>query len=483
MTTQKQLRKASRLDKRLWFERLMAIATLINLSLVAFDLSYIPWRDFYLRKTPGLTQWYGSHFKGIEPYRSTDAYLKTVAALEEQIAQTGARSLRDSRERSPQILNLLEQLRLQSAEIIEEDPFQSANKSGTLERIKRRMRERTGQESSKQAFETFWSPAYLNQTGWDSSLTFFNRQIAPLVRTNYFRGISENGEPIDLFWKIDLWFVGLFGIELLARTWLLRRLDQVTWLDAILWRWYDLLLLLPFWRWLRIIPVLVRLNQAKLVDLKPLSDRLTKGLVTSVAVELTEVVILRAIDQVQALIRQGEISRWLLQLSGSQRYIDLNNIDEGKAIAQRLVILLAYQVLPQVKPDLEALVHHTLTRVLSASPAYSGLEHLPGIGNWSNQLTQQLVSQVSQNTYQALISALEDPVGIDLLQRLVDRLGSSLKTQAQQGASEEIQALLVAMLEEFKINYVKRLTEADPESLKAELKKLYGMTRRGSSID
>ncbi|MBW4517443.1 MAG: hypothetical protein KME11_19735 [Timaviella obliquedivisa GSE-PSE-MK23-08B] len=470
MTIQKKLRKASRLDKRLWFERLMAIAALTNLSLVAFDLSYITWRDFYLQKLPSFTQWYGANFKGIEPYRSTDLYLQTASALETEISQTGVQS--------PRVLSLLEQLRNQSTEMIEEDPFQTANKSGTLERIKRRMRQYTGQESSKQAFETFWSPAYVSQTNWNASSTFFNRQIAPLIRTNYYRGIGENGAPIDLFLKIDLVFLGLFGIELLARTFALSRIDKVTWFDALLWRWYDLLLLLPFWRSLRIIPVLVRLNQAKLINLKPLSDRLTKGLVTSLAVELTEVVILRAIDQVQALIRQGEITRWLLHSSSGQRYIDLNNIDEGKAIAQHLVTLLVYQVLPQVKPDLEAFMHHTLTRVLSASPAYSGLERLPGIGNWSNQLTQQFVSQVSQNTYQALIAALEDPVGIDLLQRIVDRFGHSLKTQAQQGASEEIQALLVEMLEEFKINYVKRLTEADPEILKADLKKLYGMTLR-----
>ena len=266
MITQKKLRKASRIDKRLWFERLMAIATLINLSLVAFDLSYIPWRDFYLRKLPGLTQWYGSNFKGIESHRSTDLYLQTVSALEEQITQTGVQS--------PQTLSLLEKLRDQSTEMIEEDPFQTANKSGTLEQIKRRMREYMRQESSKKAFETFWSPAYLSQTNWNASTTFFDRQIAPLIRTNYFRGIGENGEPIDLFWKIDLAFMGLFGIELLARTFALSRLDKVTWLDALLWRWYDLLLLIPFWRWLRIIPVLVRLNQAKLINLKPLSDRL-----------------------------------------------------------------------------------------------------------------------------------------------------------------------------------------------------------------
>jgi hypothetical protein len=468
ITQRKLIKQASRPGNRLWFERVMAIVTVLNLSLVAFDLSYIPWRDFYLRRLPAFTQWYGARFKGLEPHRITDNYLQTVEQLEEQIAQTGVNS--------PQALNLLDRLRQQSAEIIDEDPFQSANKSGTLERIKRRMRSYTQQESSKQAFDTFWSPTFISQ---QNSIPFFDRQIAPLVRSNYFRGIGENGEPIDRFWIIDLGFTALFALELSARTFALSRLDKVSWLDALLWRWYDLFLLLPFWRWLRVIPVLVRLNQARIVDLNPLSDRLTKSFITYVGVELTEVVVLRIIDQLQELIRQGEISRWLLQSAGQRRYIDLNNIDEGKAIAQQLITLLVYQVLPEIKPDLEALVHHSLTRVLSASPAYSGLGKLPGIGNWSNQMTQQLVSQVSQNSYQALIDSLEDPVGVDLLQRLIDRFTASLKTQAKQGAATEIQSLLVDLLEEVKINYVKRLTEADPEVLRADRKKLYGMTRRG----
>jgi hypothetical protein len=344
ITQRKLIKKAARPSNRLWFERIMAIVTVLNLSLVAFDYSYLPWRDFYLRTLPAFTQWYG----------------------------------------------------------------------------------------------------------------------------------ASN----DRLWQIDLVFTALFALELFARTFALSRLDKVSWLDALLWRWYDLLLLLPFWRWLRIIPVLVRLNQSQLLNLNPLSDRLIKSLVTNIGIELTEVVVLRVIDQFQELIRQGEISRWLLQSAGQQRYIDLNNIDEGKAIAQQLVNLLVYQVLPEVKPDLEALVHHSLTRVLSASPA-SGFGKLPGISDWSNQMTQQLVSQVSQNSYQAIVDSLEDPVGIDLLQRLIDRFITSLKTQAKQGTATEIQTLLVDMLEEVKINYVKRLTEADPELLRADRKKLYGMTRRG----
>lgn len=38
-----------------WLEKLLAIIGLINLVLVYFDLSYIPWQDFYLQTIPSLT--------------------------------------------------------------------------------------------------------------------------------------------------------------------------------------------------------------------------------------------------------------------------------------------------------------------------------------------------------------------------------------------------------------------------------------------
>ena len=48
--------------------------------------------------------------------------------------------------------------------MIETNPFAGAGKSGTLEKIKNRMREHIGEESSKAAFNTFWSQEYLSET-------------------------------------------------------------------------------------------------------------------------------------------------------------------------------------------------------------------------------------------------------------------------------------------------------------------------------
>jgi hypothetical protein len=458
-------------QKGLWFERLMAIAASINLLLVLADLSYIPWRNFYLQQLPQFTTWYGARFKGIEPHRTTAHYLTVVQQLEDQVSTTGLQS--------SQSRLLLADLRSLSTEMIDENPFEGAGKSGTFEQIKRRMRDRAGETSSKQAFATFWSEAYLSRAGWTNAIGFFDRQIRPLIATNYYRGIGENGEPIDRFWQIDLGFIGLFGTEFLVRTlYLSRRYRGINWLDTIIWRWYDLLLLVPVWRWLRAIPVTVRLSQAKLLKLDSLNNRLVHSVVATFATELTEMVVLQIVDQIQDLLRSGTVTRWLLNPTGGRRYIDLNGINEGEAIAQRFSAVLVYQVLPKVKPDLDALLQHVLIQVLNRSPLYAGLQQLPGANDLSTRLTQQIATEASQSAYQALISALEDETGAKLIQQLVDRLFNTFGNEIQQkNAIEEIQTLAIALLDEVKLNYVKQNKQEDIEHLQTRTQRLYELTQ------
>jgi hypothetical protein len=105
---QKLTATKSKARRNLGFERTMAIVVSANLLLVLFDLSYIPLRDFWLLgkikvfgftlgiDLPGgtkfpVTQWY-DNYKGIQPHRETDGYLKRVDELQKQINQTGMRS-------------------------------------------------------------------------------------------------------------------------------------------------------------------------------------------------------------------------------------------------------------------------------------------------------------------------------------------------------------------------------------------------------
>ena len=455
----------------LWFERIVAIVALINLTLVLFDTSYIRFRDLYLQFLPEFTTWYGEVFKGIEPERATVNYLETVEKLEEQVAQTGLQSI--------QAETLLSDLRQQSISMVDENPFEIANKSGTLERIKNDIRDRIGVDSSKQAFTTFWSEDYLTQAGWTQEIGFFNEDIEPLLATNYFRRIGEDGGPRNDFWKLDGWFVLFFAAELLARTFYIsRRYQNYTWLDALLLRWYDLFFFLPFWRWLRVIPVTIRLNQSQLVNLIPLRNRVNRIFIANFAVELTEIVVLRVVDQIQNLVRDGDVADWLLAIGAKRQYVDINGVNEVEAIASKLTTITMYQVLPVIKPELDALLKHSVVSALEQAPGYQGFRQLPGIGDLPDQIAQQVVSQTSQTLYQAMTGALEDKKGTELTQNLIAKIGEVLRTEVQQNKTvDELEQWTVALLEEIKINYVKQLSVEDVDRLREGNYKLYNMTQ------
>jgi hypothetical protein len=451
--------------KNLWFEKFMALIATINLGLVAFDLSYVPWRNFYLRNFPRIASIYDP-IKGIEPHRETQNYLEQVDLLKEQIGQTGLTS--------PQVKTKLEELSRLSIEMIDSNPFAGIGKSGTLEKIKNRMRDRIGNNSAKQSFTTFWSQAYLSQKGWNQEITFFNQKISPLIATNYYRQIGENSEYINDFWLIDLPFIALFGIEFLGRVFIIkRRHPSFTWFNAILWRWYDLFLLLPFLRWLRIIPVTVRLDQAQLLNLQPLQRQVSQAMVANFAEEITEIVVVRVINQTQVSIKQGDFTRWIAQQDSLRPYVDINNINEIEAIAGILVKTVVYHVLPKIQPELAALLRHNIDTVIQQVPIYKNLQILPGIGQAQTQLSEQLATQIVTSLYNAIVNAVEDPVGAKLTTELVESFSTALGAEIQQKrVLSEIQSLIFDFLEEVKLNYVQRLSKEDIDAIVEQTRQL-----------
>lgn len=434
-----------------WLAKLLAVVALINFFLVLFDLSYIPWRDFYLQEVPSLVRLYDP-IKGIKPHRETQRYLHKVNQLK-QLIQTELQT--------PQVENSLQELRNLSNEMIADNPFAVANKSGTLEKIKHQMRDRVGKESAREAFATFWSEPYLAQAGWQQEINFFNTHIQPLIQTNYYRSIGLNGKFIDNFWLIDLPFVILFALEFLINSFYISRaIPGLTWLEAMLRRWYDIFLLLPFWRWLRVIPVIINLYKADLVNLDPIRAQINRDFINNFAEELTEVVGIRLIDQAQDSIKRGDITRWLFRPETRRPYVNINNTDEVQAIASRLLQLTVYQVLPKIQPDIEALLHHNIKTIFNQSPIYKQIRNVPGVGYLPNQLAENLAKDLSETLYSTFTTILEDPVAAQLSNRLMQNFSKTLEAEVQQQHNvQEIQSLIVDLLEEIKINYVKNIAE------------------------
>jgi hypothetical protein len=456
--------------KNIWFERVLAIAAVTNLGLVLFDLSYVPWRDFWLQgrfqvplinlplqipMAEQITRGYDP-IKGIEPHRETQKYLEAVDQLDQTVQQKGITAAA--------VQPLLANLRNLSHEMIATNPFQTANKSGTLEKIKNRMRDRIynnpKEGSAHKAFDTFWSAEYLARADKPQELAWFNRQIKPLIATNYYRTLSESGDYTNNFGILEAPFATLFFLEFLARTFVLRRrVPHRTWPDAMLTRAYDVLLFFPFWLsfpvlgLLRTLPVAIRLHQAELVNMDHLREQVTQLFISSIAPELTEAVVVQVLDQAQGALRRGDLSRVVGQALTQPR-VQINDTDEVAAISTLLIQLTVYQVLPKIQPDLEQLLTHSIDSVLKQSPAYSSLRSLPGIGDLPNQISQRLVKEIIQALYQTLTMAVEDPVGTQLASQLVQKLGHTFTNELQeQKVLQEIQTLVDDLLEEVKLTF------------------------------
>jgi hypothetical protein len=489
------------------FEQVMAFIALFNLGLVFLDISYIPFRNFYLKEfrlivqglnyipqsdfieqyTPSLISAYRQipdsflerapllaqgydYVKGIEPHPETEQYLQTVEILKQQVTKTGLESYQTQR--------ILEDLRQQSIQIIQNNPFEVANKTGTLETIKDRMREHMEVHFAEKAFQEFWTAEYLMANRYEKQLQFFETQIETLMDTNYLRGIDiETGEFINRFWLLDLPFVILFAVEFAGRTYLIhRRHIGLRWIDGMLWRWYDAFLFIPIFRWLRVIPVTVRVDQSDLIELEGVKRQISQGFVASIAEDITQVVFVRLVNQVQGSIQRGELRKALSEANTSQ-YIDLNETNEIAELSKLFVQLAVYQVLPKIRPDVEAIVRHNVSKVLETSPAFQGMRQVPGLERFESRLTEQFVSLLYQVIYDAIIGAIEeDPEA----EKLIEELGTNLTqvlTDELQGKQtlDKMQRLLIDLLEEVKVNYVERLSEEDVEDLLEQTRRLRQM--------
>ncbi len=94
-------------------------------------------------------------------------------------------------------------------------------------------------------------------------------------------------------------------------------------------------------------------------------------------------------------------------------------------------------------------------------------------------MSENLAKSLSQTTQTTLENALQDPEVTALTGRLVEKFKTALEFELQkQENTQELQALLVDMLEEIKINYVKRIEEKGVAEILEESAHLRQMARK-----
>ena len=463
---------------RLWqyWDRGVALWAGMNLALVLFDITYIPLRTFWLQRNltplpqvplvvpltvlPDITPLYDP-VKGIEPHRETQAYLEAFRRLDQALLTDSATAATAALRRR--------QVELTEA-MINENPFAASGNSGTLEKIKNRLRQRAGEESAKQAAQRLLSDVWLKQHNWQQERRFWQQQVLPLVATSYWRSIDENGRPSDHFWRLDLLlFQSVFALDILLRMLRLRRrFPGLSWRDALLRRWIDLPLLLPFWRWMRVVPVVERLSQCGLINVEPLRAAVSRAVVSLLALELFEVLALQLVDGTQSLIRSPQ---WPSRIRSLRSHQSVSGVDDQQLLdlIRLWGPMLLGKVTPRLAPELQSLLGHALQQQLREVP---GGAIVPVAV--SRQLAGGVVESLldlSRGTAERL--ARNDDRQSELIQKAIDRFWEELAVALEQpGTLERSQDLLCALLQQLKLNYLAQMNRAGIDALMDELDEL-----------
>ena len=459
---------------RFWhrWDQAVALVAAANLAWVLFDVTYVPLRSFWLQRTlyplpsvslgiplpwlPDITPIYDP-VKGIEAHRDTAAYIAHFRELEQIAAEQGIDSKAARQRRLEMVVH--------NSQLIDENPFVSSGNAGTLEKLKNRLRARAGRDSPKQAAAYLLSDSYLNSTNWEQERAFWNRRILPLAATNYWRGINESGLPIDHSWRIDVPFQILFLLDILLRTIRLkRRYPRIRWRDALLRRWIDLPLLLPFWRVLRVVPVTERLSNAQLIQLEPLRTAVSRAVVAVLALELFEVLTVRLLDAMQQLVRSPQLPQRIRKLRSHQS-LDDNGERELAELLRLWLPLLLTQVGPGMRPQLVALFGHALQRSVNDVVVPAPLRDLAPFQRAETEFSRQLaggmvdallgLSRTAGDRLGQRDITMED-LSIDVLDRFWDELAHTVE---QGPVLERSQELVSAFLEELKRSGVRQLRQ------------------------
>ena len=468
----------------------MAVWASVNLLWVAFDLTYVPLRTFWLQRNlhpipsvplvvplpflPDLTPWVDP-IKGIEPHRETQSYLNQFQQLDR--ALLSGTSAEGKRLLSVQVER--------TAQMIDANPFLASQQTATLEKIKNRLRQRANRDSAKQAAELLLSEEWLSRHPWSEERQFWRDQVLPLVATNYWRSIDENAQPTDHAWRIDLLlFQSVFALDILRRVVRLRRrLPGLSWRDALLRRWFDLPLLLPFWRWLRLVPVVERLQTSRLVNLEPLRAVVSRGVVALLALELFEVLALQLLDGAQGLVRSPRLPQRLRALRSHQSVVRSEDEQELVELMRIWAPLLLTQVAPRLAPQLQGLLDYTLRQSMDRSVVPPPLRQLRPLLQVESGISRQLASgmvdsllDLSRRSGERL--AQRDDRQLELLRQCIDRFWEELALALETGtALQRSQDLVCALIEGVKGTYLSQINRASIEALIQELDLLMATAR------
>ncbi|MEB3330629.1 MAG: hypothetical protein VKQ33_15495 [Candidatus Sericytochromatia bacterium] len=299
----------------------------------------------------------------------------------------------------------------------------------------------------------FWSAENLTPERLDGEMAWFEAEVVPLLARNYWQTYRENGEPANFFWLIDCLFLPIFLAEFVARGVLgVRRGVYPNFTLFFAARWYDVIYALPLVMYALPSAMQGPLHVVRIISVSARMERL--GLINPVAIlrpylarpldAVADLVNIKLLTSYQDGVREFSLEKALNTLTPRQRR-------ELEALIEANLTMVVEQVLPDVRPTLEALVTRTAHQALEQAPAYAQLRELPLLGDWPELVLRRAVAESVAQVQATMLRAVNDPSNVALTRDLVTTMANSLlRHMATLGTEAQVKAMVVDVLEEQK---------------------------------
>ncbi len=447
------------------WEKVIAFLAIINLSWILFDISYLPLRSFWanrviflfnspsivlsLRWLPDITKHY-DHFKGIEAYSSSIEIESLINKIDSKIT---------SKEDSKSIQKLLDTSNFKIASILDKNNTQNEQRDyAKIMTMRNLIISRSGNSSFESANNKLLDLNYIKALGWENERAFWLNQIIPLINSNYSREVNGNGNFVDRTWKIDLPFQLIFLLDIFIKIKIIQaRFQGISLHRSLQKRWLDLPLLLPYYRFLRIIPTSERILQGKLIPIEPIRSAISQWVVSVLAIEIFEVLTIKAIDSMQNIIRSPILPT---KIRGLCSYESIN--DKGSSeIAEFFRIwipLILRRIGPNMRNQLIELFEYALQKNIQVNSLPKILKGKLAVEKAESAISFQLASSMvdtlldlSKNAGNQIAKKdLEfNKLSINTIDKFWEELATALENDPR---LKDSKLLLVSILEGLKLS-------------------------------
>jgi len=246
-----------------------------------------------------------------------------------------------------EIDKVLQKMDQQMVYIVEENPFQESGQTHIFKNIQKIIKNnysrlatpkddeyykkllndanytRKKVSSTAVAFSFFWRNKNIT---FDEKLVFFDKELRPLIKLNYYRTTDLSGSLTNNFFYLDAPFFLFFIIEFNVRWYLaIIRKKYIAWFLYPLYHWYDLLGLIPlqsfhFFRIFRAYTIYQILKESEFTTIG--NDIITRTVTyysNIIKEEISDMVTIQILTDTQEEIRSGSSIEVLTEAINSHR--------------------------------------------------------------------------------------------------------------------------------------------------------------------